>query len=485
MNPLDRESIGRYRIVRPLGIGGMAEALLCELPSEGGLHKRVVVKRIHPHLRSETEIVAMLQDEARITLPLMHSNIATTYELGRDGDDYYLVCEYVEGADLGAVMARAPGPLPVSAALAVTVGVLEGLAYAHDARDSSGRPLGIVHRDVTPANILLARTGDVKLADFGVARAQHRLRRTIDGVVRGTLAHMSPEQARGEEVDRRGDLYSLGTVLWRMLSGTEIPGVTGGYGVPPLVPLRLGEPIDRLLWGALAVRVEDRFRDAAQMSAAARHALVAAGRAEDARALVAELVASAAPAERGPASGGGRRTEPTRVLGDGPVGPSRRRWASLAAATLALALLAIAGVRAFSPGRPAGQPRAYAATAPLASGTGGPAAGPRLAATTLPAPAPVAAPAVPSAAPDPGARPEPRGTERPARHGTLDLHASPWAYVEIDGRRVGTTPRRGVAVAAGSHEIRFVNPELGRSKQVRVEVLPSVTARVSVDLEAR
>jgi len=458
--------IGRYRVIRPIGFGGMAEALLCELPSEAGLHKRVVVKRLHPHLRSETEVVRMLLDEARITLPLQHSNIANAFELGRDGEDYYLVCEHVDGADLGAVLAHVARPLPPATALVVTIGVLEGLVYAHDARDPSGRPLHIVHRDVSPGNILLSRSGDVKLADFGVARARHRLRSTIDGVVRGTLVHMSPEQAAGDEVDGRSDLYSLGTVLWRMVAGREIPGITKGYGKPPLLELGLGHALDHVLAGALALRREDRFAHAGEMLGEARQVLAELAPEADGRSLVAGLLAEMPAPLVTVAPPPASRTAATVVLpGDRPAW-FRRRTAGVILAAAAIGIT-IALARDSQPpssrARPAAIPVPVTAIAP---------AGP-----------PAATPALDARASRPEAGPAPRAS-RPRPAGTLDLSASPWAYVEVDGTRVGATPKR-LPAAAGSHRVRFVNPELGRSKEVIVDVRPSAVVRVSVNLDTQ
>lgn len=457
--PAGEARIGRYRVVRRLATGGMAEVWLCELPSEAGLGKRVVLKRLVPHLRQEPELVRMFLDEARITMPLQHSNIAATIELAREADDYYIVTEHVDGPDLGRVLEHVAGPLEIPACLAITAAVLEALAYAHEARDDEGRPLGIVHRDVSPGNILLSRQGDIKLADFGVARAAHRLRRTIDGVVRGTLPYMSPEQAAGEAVDARSDLYGLGAVLWRMASGREIPGVTRGYGNPPLQRLGLPDPAERILERALHPSPEGRFATAGAMLAEVRATRAELAADLDPRAVVVALVRGFAPPAPATRDSPAPRTAPTVVLR-----PHHRRWPAVAAAgaiALALALW-------FTIGAP---PRA------------GEMERPPIAPASSPQPEEIPPPVVEEPRPTP-APPAPRAESRVAR-GRLDLLASPWAYVEIDGRRLpGHTPKRDVSVAPGTHRIRFVNPELGRSQEVKVTVRPSAVERVHVDLEA-
>jgi len=437
----------------------MAETWLCEMPSEAGLAKRVVVKRLHAHLRDDAELVQMFLDEARITLPLQHSNIATAIELSRDGDDYLIVTEHVEGVDLQVALARLGEAAPPELVLAVATGVLEALAYAHEASDERGRPLHIVHRDVSPGNILLSRRGEVKLADFGVARAAHRMRRTMDGVVRGTLPHMSPEQAAGEEVDARSDLYSLGTVIWRMASGAEIPGLTRGYGEPPLRRLDLREAFDRLLSGSLCASPHERFATARQMQQQVRHALAELVPASDLREAVASFVARVAEPETAP--GPARpRTAPTVSLRSAP-----RRRVAVAIAVVALGGLAALGMRPqWRSSKPAPSPATAAAL------------------RVPPPPAPSAAPPAASPAPPPVASSTAPEQSAP---GQLDLISTPWAYVELNGRRLpGHTPQHGVTVPAGSHRLRFINPDLGRVREVRVTVRPAAVQRVAVDLEA-
>lgn len=214
-------SLGRYEILGELGRGGMAVVYSGLAHGEAGFRKPVVVKRIHPHLTRDERFVRMLIREAKLTVLLDHPNVAQVLELGREGDDYFIVLERVDGADLSRLVesaARAGITIPPALAAHVAREVLAALSYAHGARDGEGQPLGLVHRDVSPSNVLVGRDGRVKLTDFGVARAPAIGEPSRKGIT-GKLSYMSPEQARAEEVDARSDLYSVSLVLFELLTG--------------------------------------------------------------------------------------------------------------------------------------------------------------------------------------------------------------------------------------------------------------------------
>lgn len=199
----------------------MAEVHLASQLGPGGFERRVALKHPLPHLAEDAESVAMFLDEARISAQLSHRNIVSVYEVDQHEGRYFIAMEYVDGQSLRALIKRSwelqrPVPLPVAGAIAREA--LAALAYAHDAPGPDGRPLQLVHRDVTPANILVTIRGEVKLMDFGIARAAERLAATRTGSVKGTLAFMSPEQARGQPVDRRADLYSFAATLYELLT---------------------------------------------------------------------------------------------------------------------------------------------------------------------------------------------------------------------------------------------------------------------------
>jgi tRNA A-37 threonylcarbamoyl transferase component Bud32 len=216
-------ALGRYTLLRRIAAGGMAEVYVARPGGSGGFAKKVAIKKILPQHSHSERFVDMLVDEAKITVSLTHPNIAQVHELGLDGEDYFIVMEYVAGRPLNRLMQRVDDrgldTIPVEHAAHVMCEVAKGLDHAHRQRDDRGRPLGIVHRDVSPQNVLLSYQGDVKLIDFGIARAEGRLNQTSAGVIKGKLRYLAPEIALGEEPDHRADIYCCGIVLFEMLTG--------------------------------------------------------------------------------------------------------------------------------------------------------------------------------------------------------------------------------------------------------------------------
>lgn len=276
--------LGRYQLERRLARGGMGELWLARSHGAAGWEKRVVLKTILPHLSDQPEFVERFLDEAHIATTLSHGNIVPVFELGHDKDTYFIVMEYVDGWDLRTLLRRAATqdePLPEGIALYIAAEVCRGLDYAHKHADEDGQPRHIVHRDVSPANILLSRDGAVRIVDFGIASARSRLNQTLTGELRGKFGYMSPEQARGEAVDAGSDLFSLGVVLYEMLAGTrpfagqsdlEVLGRVQRAEHTPLAELRpdLDASTLAVVERALAHDRKDRFGDAAEM----QHALL-------------------------------------------------------------------------------------------------------------------------------------------------------------------------------------------------------------------
>ena len=217
--------LGRYRLLSRIGIGGMAEVFRAEVVGAGDFSRTVVVKRMLPQLAADRDAVMMFLDEARLGAKLHHPNIVSVLDLGERDGDYFMVMEYVDGVDLGTIDARLRSHglrFPQDHAAWIIARAAEGLGAAHDARDpATGHALDIVHRDVSPSNILVSRTGDVKVADFGVARSSDQHVRTTTGILKGKVPYMAPEHLLGEEVDARSDLYGLGVVLWQLLAGRK------------------------------------------------------------------------------------------------------------------------------------------------------------------------------------------------------------------------------------------------------------------------
>lgn len=264
--------LGKYEIGDLIATGGMAAVYRARVAGPMGFEKPVAVKVLLDEAARDEDIVRMFIDEARLGARLSHPNIASVLDFGEADGQFYLAMEYVDGASLSALLkhlrrGRNPRPLDARAALFVAQSVLRALAYAHDFRDGDGRPLGVVHRDVSPQNILLDRSGAVKLCDFGIAAGAHRREKTEAGLVKGKAAFMSPEQAAGERLDARSDLYSLAVTLMAMLG--DLPSVGDpARGVEPAQVDALDAPdaLKPILKKALSRKPSDRFSSAAEFS---------------------------------------------------------------------------------------------------------------------------------------------------------------------------------------------------------------------------
>src|SRR5450432_129639 len=215
--------MGRYSLIEHIGEGGMAEIYFAAAYGAEDFVRHFVVKRMHPHLARNRDVVNQFIDEARLQAGLVHSNIVPVFDFGTAEDEYFMALEYIHGRDIAQVVQRHAEkkgqPLPQGIACYVVHEVLEALAFAHARRDKDGKPIEIVHRDVAPGNVLASYQGEVKLTDFGIAKAEHRVSRTEVCMVKGNAQFMSPEQARGEAVDARTDIFSAGLVLYYCLTG--------------------------------------------------------------------------------------------------------------------------------------------------------------------------------------------------------------------------------------------------------------------------
>lgn len=221
-----RQHIDRYELVAEVASGGMATVFLARLSGVGGFQRFVAIKRLHPHLAGEEEFVEMFLDEARLAAGIHHPNVVSILEVGASERGYYLVMEYVEGDTLARLLARAATTgekLPRPVALRIVLDMLAGLHAAHELKDEMGLPTELVHRDVSPQNLLVGLDGICRITDFGVARAASRLSATRVGQLKGKIAYMAPEQAMGKsEIDRRADVFASGIVLWEVLAGRRL-----------------------------------------------------------------------------------------------------------------------------------------------------------------------------------------------------------------------------------------------------------------------
>ncbi len=220
-----RQHIDRYELVAEIASGGMATVFLARLSGVGGFQRFVAIKRLHPHLAQEEEFVQMFLDEARLAAGIHHPNVVPILEVGASDRGYYLVMEYIEGDTLARMLARAASTsarLPADIGLRVIIDMLMGLHAAHELRDEKGDPTELVHRDVSPQNVLVGTDGVSRITDFGVARAATRLTATRSGQLKGKIAYMAPEQAAGQPVDRRADVFAAGIVLWEVLASRRL-----------------------------------------------------------------------------------------------------------------------------------------------------------------------------------------------------------------------------------------------------------------------
>jgi tRNA A-37 threonylcarbamoyl transferase component Bud32 len=226
--------IGRYRVIRRLAEGGMGEIFLARSGGRGGFEKLLVLKRLHQQRVGDREAVKMFMDEARLMATLDHANIVQVHDFGAEGGADFLTMEYVHGEDVGRIMKAATlarRPLSMEMAIGVIAEAAAGLHYAHERTGDDGHPLQIVHRDISPSNILVSYEGAVKVADFGIAKWSRRETETRTGGLKGKIAYMSPEQCRSGKMDRRSDVFSLGIVLFELTTGTRLYQGTSDFGI--------------------------------------------------------------------------------------------------------------------------------------------------------------------------------------------------------------------------------------------------------------
>ena len=270
---------GPYRLIKQIAMGGMAEIVLARTEGFGGFEKFLALKMIHPKLAEDQHFINMLIEEAKICVELSHVNICQVFDLGRIGETHYLAMEFVEGVDVFKMMRRATEvgyEIPIETCVHIGQEICSGLDYAHNKCDSEGRPLGIIHRDVSPQNILISFSGEVKIVDFGIAKAGLRAKQTEVGVIKGKYYYMSPEQAWADPVDHRSDLFSAAIIVYEMLTGQMLyleenlevlldrvrkAEIEPPSSMRPEVPREL----DDILMKALSKYPDNRYQSAAEL----------------------------------------------------------------------------------------------------------------------------------------------------------------------------------------------------------------------------
>ncbi len=274
--------LGRYTLHGEIASGGMATVYFGRLAGEGGFSRVVAIKCMHPHLAEDPEFRAMFLDEARLAARIRHPNVVSTIDMGSSDDGMFLVMEYITGESLAALTraaARRGEPIPVSISIRIMIDTLYGLHAAHVVTDDAGAPLSIVHRDISPQNILVATDGHARVLDFGIAKAAGRSHTTRDGQLKGKFRYMAPEQVRDAPVSAQTDVYAASVVLWELLTGQPlfrgsndaavIARVLEGVIAPPskLAPALSGE-LDAIVLRGLARQPSDRFASAEEMAEA-------------------------------------------------------------------------------------------------------------------------------------------------------------------------------------------------------------------------
>jgi serine/threonine-protein kinase len=486
--------LGRYRILERLASGGMAEVYRAEVRGAEGVRKEVALKLVRAEYAGSPEFVARFVREARLAARLSHANVVQIFEFDQIDGRHFIAMELVRGHHLGRVVERCRElglRLGTARAVFVAAEVATALAYAHQPGED-GAP-GLVHRDVSPHNVLVSWEGEVKLADFGIARAATPDGLTIPGTLEGKLAYVAPEQARGEPADARADLFALGVVLWELLTGARLfareseaatlevllrgpvpsPPSAWNEGIPP--------SLDALVLRCLEREPARRASSARELAAELRAALLGIARTPqewELRSLMHRLWPEG-PARAPIAPEPTVRRAPDAAAPRAPVAAEPAEEATLTLPSpapppgrplrLALALggAVLVGGLGFAGWRSRrAEPMAAAAVAPPAvagtsvASTPGPAAGGQGSVAMAPAPRPPeSAPAPVEAgrsAPALGATlPAPRSGE-----GILSVNATPWASLVVDGRRVGDTPRE-LRLPAGPHRVRVDHPRLG------------------------
>jgi serine/threonine protein kinase len=302
--------VGEYRIHRSLGAGAMAEVLLGSVAGPGGFERKFAIKRVHRRLLQDRQFVAMLLDEARIAGLLHHANVVSVHGVHEEGNDLYLVMDYVEGVTLAALtqsLRTGGGQVPVEITVRVMLDLLSALEAIHALTDADGHDLCVVHRDVAPRNVLVGTDGICRLTDFGVARARGRITETPQGFVKGTLGYLAPEGIFGPAVDQRTDLYAAGVILWELLAGERLfrrgpnanrrpdPRLTrppGRVVDPCSINREAPAPLADVCLRALEPSPADRYASASDMAAALEEAMTASGVSDPGPRLTGRLVSA-------------------------------------------------------------------------------------------------------------------------------------------------------------------------------------------------
>ncbi|MBI5529829.1 MAG: serine/threonine protein kinase [Deltaproteobacteria bacterium] len=272
------KAFGKYVLTEKIASGGMAEVFRAKTYGVGGFEKILAIKKIHPQYSANQQFITMLIDEAKINVVLSHANIVQVFDLGKIGEDYFIAMEFINGKDLHRILRKLKyknARAPIDIAVFMISEACKGLDYAHKKKDSQGHPLGLVHRDVSPQNVLVSYEGEVKVVDFGIAKAGVQNKDTTGGVLKGKISYMSPEQARGDFIDHRSDIFALGAVFHEVLTGEQLfVGENDYYTLEAVRAARVKPPsvfrpeipieLSKIVLRSLARESDDRYQEASQ-----------------------------------------------------------------------------------------------------------------------------------------------------------------------------------------------------------------------------
>lgn len=527
---------GKYTLIRKLASGGMAELFLAIQKSVAGFEKLVVIKRILPANDQDRAFIDMLLHEARVAATLSHPNIVQVFDVGSVDGTYFIAMEHVHGEDLRSIVRQMKKKdvveFPLEHALSIVLGMCAGLAYAHEKRDLDGTALNIVHRDISPQNVVVTFTGDVKIVDFGIAKSDaERAGQTKSGRLKGKIPYMSPEQARGEPVDWRTDVFAAGIMLFELTTGKRLFKGANEFETLKLIcereypapsQVRAGYPmeLESIVMRALERKREDRWQSTREMQAAIEEfvrrervpvsnialsqfmqGLFADKLAAQKEALLqgkqlADIIALEQGGDSASGHGGSNQSQSLSVSGtaartvtDGSGGKRGLAWV---AAVAAIGIVAAAGTLWMSRRGTVQEPESTSAAASIPPTPPVATEPPPAAASTVPADldvppgtaSGVAATAAARKPPHSAGATHPTPAEAPpaASPGKLNVTAhGGWCNVSVDGVARGPTPVAGIVLPAGSHTITCA-PESGRSQSRVVHVDADGTARVAFSL---
>jgi serine/threonine-protein kinase len=510
------QTLGKYTLIRKLATGGMAEVFLARADGPMGFAKKCVVKRILPHFNDDQRFIQMFLGEARLAAELNHPNLVQIFDFGEAHGQYYLAMEYIDGANLRVLnqaARRVAGPISFALAARIIALAAEGLHYAHELRDESGQFLNLVHRDISPDNILVARNGSVKVVDFGIAKASTQPHLTKSGMIKGKMAYMPPEQLAREPLDRRADLFALGIVFYELITGgmpfdatSEVSIIQAIMSQKPLERATVYRPdcppeLEAIITKCLEKDVSKRYPSCVELQADLETFIRSTGQTVGTREVAqlvetvfaneadvtqprtksSDLLEATAPSvasqERSPPSAPPAPTNGTGMSNTAlrPVptqtapAPSRT---PLLAGLIGVTVVSL-GVAAWFATRPppVAQPLPDPKPTPVALIDAGPQ--PMVVVPVLDASVEVAEFDAGVEEPvDAGVQvvdPMLKNLPRPAR---LELRIRPYATVYLDDRKLGDTPLPAQAVMVGRHKLRLVNAALGKDVELTITIKP-------------